>query len=278
MLRTVILNPYLKQVSGTLEQITDINCIHLKLNLNYTDCTQDDIIRLYALSTAHAAMTPYLVHSFGSDFKSPIESTIYESDIFSLGYKLFEIDTYVITKYNPGCEIAVAAAFFGLEWSASRFLKAKEQNEDADINSPLKRAKQILDDRKSTAQNGEPDFYANEIIQNLSNHPQMAIKGIDNYNWYKINRDVQVSSLSGVRHALSNKYAIMAMNDCGYYAVGILKTNPHHIALAITASRNICPMPQLADCVSYVDGFHIAGIFLGEDGQYFEKYLQNTKL
>ena len=240
MLRTVILNPYLKQVSGTLEQITDINCIHLKLNLNYTDCTQDDILRLYALSTAHAAMSPYIVHSFGSDFKSPIESTIYESDIFSSGYKLFEIDTYVITKYNPVCEIAVAAAFFGLEWSASRFLKAKEQNEDVDINSPLSRAKQILDDRKSTSQNGEPDFYANELIQNLSKHTQMTIKGIDNYNWYKI--------------------------------------NPHHIALAITANQNICPMPQLADCISYVDGFHIAGIFMGKDGQYFEKYLQNTKL
>jgi len=152
MLKTVILSPYCKYASGTMEQTSDAHSIKLRLNLDCRDCNEDDIIRLYALSTAHAAMQPYLVQSFEGNFLSPLESVIYESDIFSLGYKLWEIDTYVITKFTKDTETAVAAAFFGLEWSASRFLKDKGEITDVDSDSPLKRAKQILDNRKNTNQ------------------------------------------------------------------------------------------------------------------------------
>jgi len=277
MLKTVILSPYCKYASGTMEQTSDAHSIKLRLNLDCRDCNEDDIIRLYALSTAHAAMQPYLVQSFEGNFLSPLESVIYESDIFSLGYKLWEIDTYVITKFTKDTETAVAAAFFGLEWSASRFLKDKGEITDVDSDSPLKRAKQILDNRKNTNQKENSDFFAKEFSRNVSNHVKATVNGIENYHWYKIKHNTTISTLSAVKHTLSGKYALMAINDCGYYLAGINKNDNHHIAIAIAANQNICPMPQLSDCVSYIDGFHIAGIYLGDDGQYFEKYLQNQK-
>ena len=275
MIKTVILSPYCKQASGTIEQTSDANSIKLRLNLDYPHCSENDILRLYALSTAHAAMQPYLVQSFEGNFKSPVESVVYESDIFSLGYKLREIDTYVITKFNKDTETAVAAAFFGLEWSASRFLKNKDDVTDVDSDSPLKRAKQILDSRKTANRKAESDFFAKEFSENLSKHVKTSVNGAQGYHWYRIEQNTSVSTLSSVKHILSGRYALMAINDCGYYLAGINKNDNHHIAIAIAANQNICPMPQLSDCISYVDGFHIAGIYLGDDGQYFEKYLQN---
>ena len=142
---------------------------------------------------------------------------------------------------------------------------------------PLSRAKEILQSRKAPTKNDESNIYAAEFKKNAQKHSKVNIDGENNYDWYKIMQNTVISSLSGVRHALSNKYAAMAINDSGHYLAGICKNDYRHIAIAIPSCRNICPMPQLSDCCNYIDGYHIAGIYLGEDGQYFEKHLQNNE-
>ena len=280
MLRTVILSPYSKDVSGTFEQNTEGNAIYIKFKISCDNMCDNDILRLYALSTSHAAMTPYLAESFSPEGDTFI-CEIYEKDVLPTGYRLSDVDTYVITKFNNSGETAIAAAFFGLEWSASRFLREKSKSEKEieetmEKDMPITRASQLLNSRKCSPDIPKQKEYNREFIDNSKKHPEISILGFDNYKWYKIPKDSVISSLSSVRHTLSGKYAVLATNDSGHFVAGINKNDSRHIAIGIPSGKNICPMPQLSDCTSYTGGYHIAGIFLGEDGQYFEKCLQNN--
>ncbi len=275
MRKTVVISPYEKNISGTLTHFVENQTLHIKLNLS-ARCGENDILRLYALSTSHAALDPYLAEIYDGNSGSFPEAKIEEKDVLGTGYKIPDFDTFVITRYNEQKEEAIAAAFLGLEWSAAKFLKKDTNANSPTPDTPMDRAKEILGKRKGTLQSQKTDMYANEFRANASKYHTVSLQGADGYSWYKITDAKSITRLSGVAHALSNSNAISALKQSGHYLAGICKSDFHHIAIAIPECRHICPMPQLSDCCEYVDGYHIAGIFLANDGQYFEKCLQKA--
>ncbi|MBQ7900887.1 MAG: hypothetical protein IJ365_02835 [Clostridia bacterium] len=282
MNKTVVISPYQKDISGTLEHNIINDKLVIRLRLNHPEYNQQDIFRLYAMSTSHAARSPYLAEIFDvsdTEFHAEIDKNIAEGS----GYNINDIDTYVVTKFNEREEIPIAGAFMGLEWSAARFLKKQDRHSTQNQSeprpdTPVENAKQILKSRKKpgSVSKQQIDMFAQKFADSIKDFEKLEISKGDGYEWYKVtSRDVPCA-LSAVRHVLSNQNAVTAMRSAGHYIAGIAKSDFHHIAIGIPACPHVCPMPQLTDCCDYADGYHIAGIFLANDGQYFEKYLQNS--
>ncbi len=273
MRKTVVISPYENNASGTLTHCIENGVMRIKLNLNI-NCSENHILRLYALATSRAALKPYLAEIYDGCMGSFSEACVEEKDVSGSGYSIYDFDTFVLTRYCDKSETPIGAAFLGFEWNAAKFLK-KEDNEKSVLpEAPLSRAKDILGKRKGVAKNGTIDHFAQEFEQNASKYQPTHIQGGDCYNWHKIQGMSVIAELSAVRHALSGGGASNAINAAGHYIAGVCKNDFHHIAIGIPSPQGVCPMPQLADCCEYVGGYHIAGIFLANDGQYFEKYLQ----
>lgn len=275
MRKTVVISPYDKNTSGTLTHCIENGVMRIKLNIN-TLCNNNFVLRLYALATSKAALKPYLADIYDGCTSSMPETCVSENDVSGSGYSLYDFDTFVITKYCEKNETPAGAAFLGFEWNAAKFLKAETTEKSINPEQPLEKAKNILNVRKTIKNANLTEFYAKEFITNASKHEQLFISGADEYRWYKIPQSTVISSLSSVNHAISNTNGVNAINNSGHYIAGVFKKNIFHIAIGISSPQNNCPMPQLSDCCKYCSGYHITGIFLADDGQYFEKYLQKS--
>ncbi len=280
MQKTVVITPYQKEVSGTLEHERQFDDIVIRIRLNHPVYQNEDILRLYALSTAHAARRPYLADIF--DVQSQLLCARIKPDaVPAIGYALDDIDTYIITVYNQQNETAIAGAFLGLEWCAARFLNttATTDCDEPKPDTPLENAKILLETHKGA---GATQSRIQAIVKSfetaVADFEQLSLAGGDSYIWYRINGDTQLSAPSAVRHILSGNAALSAIRVAGHYIAGICKDDNRHIAIGVPACRYNCPVPQVADCCVFADGYHIAGIFLANDGQYFEKCLQNVQI
>ena len=283
MKKTVVISPYVKGVSGTLDHESDGGCITVHIRLNHS-AGEDSILRLYALSTAHAVKMPYLAEMFDGRSED-MSALIGKDDLNAVGYAMEDIDTYLITEYSPEGEWALAGAFLGLEWCAPRFLQPKyklpnsTQSVSTDEplpNAPLSKAKEILDERRNGAFGAEyADAAAERFGAEVSVYPVVTIKGCDMYRWHRIDNAAPIGLLSSVAHIIKGSRTRSIIGTYGYYVAGVCRRDAHHIAVGIPSDIHIDPSPQVSDCSRFCDGYHITGIFFAKDGQYFEKYLQN---
>ena len=284
MKRTVIISPYVKGVSGTLEHEREGDFIKIHIMLNHPELGSDSILRLYALSTAHAARKPYLAEIFDADAGDMTACIRYE-DISAFGYTPEDIDTYLVTEFASGREKPLAGAFLGLEWCAARFLQQNNlktagndavTDDEPKAGTPLNRAKELLSIRQGgMVSNERIDALIGELVVELREYSAVSLTGNNLYHWYRIDRDIAVGRFSSVAHIVNGSRTRSALRTYGYYIIGILKRDKRHIAVGIPGDRQNCPTPQVADCSEFLGGYHITGIFLANDGQYFEKYLQN---
>lgn len=284
MKRTIILSPYKNNFSGTAELIPVENSIKVRLTLNHPGPASEGDFRVYALSTSRAAAEPCVLGVFSqSGTSDEFMAELTAERASEAGYRIADIDTCLVTVTDGGREEAVAAAFFGLEWNAARFLNRKspkvEPAEAGDVtaDTTVGNARRLLEDLKSTATVSDKKIekYIDAFRKEISRFEKCNDLESDGFEWYKITLGNTVTNLSSVRHVLSGGFASAALNAAGYYIAGIRRGDARHIAIGIPGCRHVCPMPQLSDCCSYSCGYHIAGIYLGGDGQYFEKYLQN---
>ena len=284
MKKTVVLSPYINGVSGTLEQEMTSESIRIHIVLNHSARGEDSILRLYALSTSHAAKKPYLAEIFDADARD-MTACIRREDIVAVGYSPENIDTYLLTEYTSDKEKPLAGAFLGLEWCAARFLQQKnslisQEGNCADYEpnpgTPLNRARELLSERQGERVSDERiDALVYEFGAEVSKYSAISFPGNSLYRWYRIDKDIPVGNLSSVTHIVTGSRTRSALRNYGYYIIGILSHDGRHIAVGIPSDRQNCPVPQVSDCSEFLDGYHITGIFLANDGQYFEKYLQN---
>lgn len=293
-MNSIIISPYTKGVSGTAERTSTESSTSIRFDINHPQYETGDMLRLYVMSTSHAAHSPYLIGYYEAKGSADTLSGNFTDD--NLKDKTFsrsDADTYLITHYDGKNEEPVAAAFFGLEWNAARFLTATaddgedKQNADGRIHSEhgnsncdaaIANAKKVLGGLKNGKKisKAKIDEYISGVKKTLSAYePLEGELAADGYEWHKITGKSRITNLSAVSHILSGKYAMSAVNRAGYYIAGIKNDDPCHIAIGIPECRHVCPMPQLRDCCVFSGGYHIAGVYLADDGQYFEKYLQN---
>ncbi len=283
MKKTVVISPYIKGVSGTLEHESDGGCIRIRITLNHPDLGGDSILRLYALSTSHAARMPYLAEIFDADARE-LCAVINQEDIAAVGYTPENIDTYLVTEYKSGREKPLAGAFLGLEWCAARFLQQNNasavkgqvyKDDEPKPNTPIHQAKDLLSARRGeVASSDRIDALAAKFAIEVERYPAISLPGNSIYRWYRIDKDTPIGNLSSVAHIVKGHRTRSALHTYGYYIIGILTGDKRHIAVGIPSDRQSSPTPQVSDCSGFLDGYHVTGIFLANDGQYFEKYLQ----
>lgn len=309
-MNSIIISPYTKGVSGTAERVCTADSVSIRFDMNHPAYADGDMFRLYAMSTSHAAEQPYLIGYYEAKGRSGTVSGEFTAKAVSdKSFNICDADTYLVTKYDGDSEEPVAAAFFGLEWNAARFLTADTRGETGTehkaAQSREKHEKPGNHERCGSLENsGVQDDMAvanaKKILGGMKNGKKISrakineyVSGIkknlaayeiigsdtelesDGYEWHRVTGGSGITNLSSVRHILSGRYAAAAVGKAGYYIAGVRKDDPCHIAIGIPECRHVCPMPQLRDCCVFSGGYHIAGVYLAEDGQYFEKYLQN---
>ncbi len=280
MNKTVILSPYDKYISGTMERVFSKDRLMLNCVINHPLYESGQILRLYALSTSHAGEKPYLVGYYESTGKSTrIESLVDFSDVFEKSVRYS--DTYLVTKYDGKNDEPLAAAFYGLEWNVPRVLKSpprvfKASVESEEISDDLticnaKKTLQSLKDKKSVDKS-KVEKYISDFLKSIDAYKSFELIDNNDFYWKKITGPVCALGLSSLRHILSNRLAVSAIEKAGFYVIGIKKDDPCHIAVAISCEDGFCPMPDLSDCCFFDGRFHIVGVHLADDGQYFEKH------
>ncbi len=309
-MNSIIISPYAKGVSGTAERVCTADSVSIRFDMNHPAYADGDMLRLYAMSTSHAAEKPYLIGYYEAKGHSGTVSGEFTAEsVADRSFNIGDADTYLVTRYDGENEEPVAAAFFGLEWNAARFLSAAPIDETGAVQRNVKKhensekrlkrentlkkennaphddiavanAKKVLGGMKSGKKisRARINEYISGIKKNLDSYE--VIGGdteleSDGFEWHRITGSSGITNLSAVRHILSGRYAAAAVGKAGYYIAGVKKDDPCHIAIGIPECRHVCPMPQLRDCCVFSGGYHIAGVYLAEDGQYFEKYLQN---
>lgn len=280
MKRTVILSPYKKEFSGTAVFSDRL----IRLTVNHPVLPEGSVLKLYSLSTSRAAAYPRQAGCYEpTGVCTEIASELPDNAAEKNSPRPEQNDTYLITVVTGHREEAAAAAFFGLEWNAARFLtgrlpESEEPTEEPKDNT-LENAQNILDSMKKGNRISleKINGFTEEFKRNIQRFEKCSELAGDGFEWYRITAGSTVSRLSAVKHVLSAKAAERGLREAGYYIAGIKKEDCRHIAIGIPGCRHVCPMPQLSDCCSFESGYHITGIYLGDDGQYFEKYLQKDK-
>ena len=285
MNKTVILSPYDKYISGTMERFFSKDKLTLNCVINHPCYEDGHILRLYALSTSYAGDKPFLVGYYEFTGKSTrVEAGINFSECSEKSVR--HSDTYLVTKYDGQNEIPLAAAFYGLEWNVPRALKTtpkifgssinnEELSEDMTICNAEKTLNSLKD--KKIVDKSIVKKYISDFLNSIDAYTTFDLLDNTDFVWKKITGPVCAKGLSSLFHILSNRPAVSAIEKAGFYLIGIKKDDPHHIAVAIPCDKGFCPMPDLSDCCFYDNGFHIVGVHLADDGQYFEKHLQNDK-
>lgn len=285
MNKTVILSPYDKYISGTMERVFSGDTMVLNCVVNHPCFEDGQILRLYALSTSYATETPFLAGYYEFTGKSTrIELAVDFSKTFEKSVRYS--DTYLITKYDGQNDEPLAAAFYGLEWNVPRVLKSPPKTFKASLEKEeifddltICNAKKTLDSLKvkKSADKSTVEKYISDFLKSIDAYSTFEQVDNKDFLWKKITGPVCTVGLSSIKHILSNHLAVSAIEKAGFYVVGINKADSRHIAVAIPCADTFCPMPDLSDCCFFKDGLHIVGVHLADDGQYFEKYLQNEK-
>lgn len=305
-MNSIIISPYTKGVSGTAERVCTADSVSVRFDMNHPAYADGDMFRLYAMSTSHAAETPYLIGYYEAKGHSGTVSGEFTAEsVADKSFNIGDADTYLVTRYDGEIEEPVAAAFFGLEWNAARFLTAAPTEDGGKAHKPVEnREKNERNEKTAQKKSAVNDDIAvanaKKVLGGMKNGRKISrakineyVSGIkknlaayeiiggdtelesDGYEWHRVTGGSGITNLSAVRHILSGRYAAAAVGKAGYYIAGVKKDDPCHIAIGIPECRHVCPMPQLRDCCVFSGGYHIAGVYLAEDGQYFEKYLQN---
>lgn len=193
------------------------------------------------------------------------------------GYVSLDIDTYVICerKYGEAKYNLFAKGFTGLIWNVDTRVM---QMSDSSING----AKKTLAEMKNTndiAKSAKTrDKYIKQINEKLSGFSRISFFPPP-YEWFFINKCEPIYNLSSLKHALFVPSAADAVYNNGGYYMGIYQ---NHLAIAVKMQNNNIPLSTLNDVAQIIkknnDGENIdkycaAGIFLDDDGQYFEKIL-----
>ena len=284
MNKTIIMSPYSRDVSGTIELTSYNKGIRIRVNINHGNFSENAFFKLYALSTSRAGNNPLFAGLYEITGTATIINCEISSDTAEKnGYLISDIDTYLLTSCEEEREEPVGAGFLGLEWNASRFLKKVQKNNDNVIlndpspDSPMENGKKLLKKMKSKniLSDERLDTFMAQLRKVISKCPRFDDFDEGNFKWYKISEDNMLTNLSSVRHIVANPVAISSVKASGYFIAGINQNNNRSIAIGIPACRHICPMPQISDCCQYANGYHITGIYFDNDGQYFEKHLQN---
>lgn len=261
-MKTAFIIPYDADVSGVIDCYVRGNA----LVVNYSICFKNTVgvVRIFGLSSRKPCNKPLKIHVpvfEGSTAAGKKE--VDEAAIAYYGYCPEDIDTFVLTLANNK-QIA-GAGFASLSWNVVKAMKEAAHEHIEKIEDIAERIKEapLTENAYKNVTVGIDEFCQKLIVADVS--------PVDGYNWYKNPKNVYPLELSAYKHITDTDEFYKAHQNSRQYLFGI--KDICHTALALECEGNN-PFVTAADCAVYTNGFWVVGVWLGKDGQYFERVEQ----
>lgn len=235
-------------------------------------CACRDIYKLCALSSRKPFNKPVVADTLEFCGETAQGSRhISAESLASSGYSCEDIDTFVIVKKQSDGSWGetVSRCFKNLVWDTEGAFKIP--SDDYIVKNPVERARQALKSvKKLTAGSacGADKIWIEKVRQAASCLRESSEPLPEGYRWY-ISEDIRPAvPLSAYRHLLFVTEFMHNFDRNGYWLFGIGPQG--HTALAAKAD-GCNPFINAADCAVKIGGYWTVGVYLGEDGQYFER-------
>ena len=269
-MKTLIFTPFDDDAGGIIEFCSADGRLKLKYNLK-TACNENGIIyKLYGLCAKKPFNTPCILDTV--EFINNISASkrdISRGTLAEHGYTSDDIDTFVIAKKNmETLEInPSAAAFDSLVWDV---FGAFSVFQPVKVKNPVEHGREVLESIHMRTRTDNP-----EIKKIWCDKIDAAVVGLERSSvdigcgceWYEI-RDIRPPvPLPAYRHLLFVTEVAELYDKNGFYLFGRGKDG--HTALAIK-TRGLNPFVNADDCAKRLGDYYAVGVYLGDDGQYFE--------
>lgn len=271
-MKTLIFVPLSDDVSGFMDLYENNHGIKIKYAFNLCKNEEHIMYKLYGLSAKKPMTEPLIIDTVEfKDGYSSAEKNITYAMIEERGYFGTEIDTFVLVKKNiVTSEVTIAAkCFLGLVWNAD---SAFELKTEIDIANPIQRGIEALEhlkERTATKDLKKYLIWHDKIKKSLKKYEPVKSDISDKYVWYKINSVNPPVDLSSYKHLLFVSGVMEIVYKKGYYLFGYGLQG--HTAFALEFEGDVNPFVNADDCSEKIGNFYTVGVFLAEDGQYFEK-------
>lgn len=271
-MKTLIFVPEEDEVSGIVELLEKDDRLKIKYDFKIKNINSDWMYKLYGLSAKKPFNPPFAVDT--AELKSGYASSEREftaAALFERGYLPYELDTFALVRKNPvTAEVKVAASCFSsLVWEVSgAFYKPHFEP----IKSPVERGREILSAIKERTATPDPELkkiWLKRIDDGLNGFLKSKVSLSDRYEWYKIGDIRPPAPLPAYKHLLFVTPVTELFCENGFYLFG--KGEDGHTALAVRTDGEINPFVNADDCAEKIDDYYAVGVYLGDDGQYFER-------
>ncbi len=256
----------LKQFDSDTEGVIDYTAIGDSLKVRY--CIKSghsqSIVKLFLASSVKPSNEPIVADTL--EFRSGSasgEKTISSYDAAYNGYRVGDIDTFLVVNTDAGNLTLLSSAFAGLYWDVESAL-ARVQS--AKTDKSLLNARRILQGR---VRESCPDGYAdvlNQLKKLTEVLPVCKVIPLPGLKWYTVeSSDVPISA-GAYEHILtpdakkliaeSGHPLLFGMGDDGFTAIAAMNTTKN-------------PFENASDCTVVKGGYFVVGVQFKEDGQYF---------
>ncbi len=265
-METLILKPFDSDMEGVIEFSMSGDSLKVRYCIKYNQ--PESIVKLFLASALKPNNVPVVAHTL--EFRSGSatgEKTISSYDAAYNGYRLGDIDTFLVAKADEGNLTLLSSAFSGLYWDAESALSRLQPQK---VDRSLFNAQRILQGR---VRENCPDGYA-QVISQLhkvtENLPVCKVGPLSHLKWYTMERyDIPISA-GAYEHILtpdakkviaeSGQPLLFGVGDSGFTALA-----------AKNISKN--PFDNASDCTVVIDGYFVVGVQFKENGQYFARPL-----
>lgn len=244
--------------------------LYIKYSIEFKE-NITDIFKLTALSSKKPFAVPIVADTaVVENLCAASQREISHATLVRHGYTADDIDTFVLIKKcaDGSWGDAATRCFGGIVWDAEGAFKA---DLTAISHSPTEKGKEILKSIKELTKCRSP-----ETAQKWREKVSAAVNGMERcknapvmgYEWYTSYDIRPPVPLSAYRHLLYVTQVITCFDRDGFYLFGT--ADGGHTALAVRSDGSN-PFVNADDCAVKNGSWWTVGVYLGDDGQYFEK-------
>lgn len=256
-METFILKNLKDGISAVVDYYPKYDSIKTVYNIR---CTDSGIYKLVAMSSLKPSFEPMIVDT--PEFKNSFAQgnrEITSRDSSYKGYRLSDIDTFVLAQKTPEGFLPVAVHFCRLAWDfgANEFFLPSFQTEES-----IRRAQKVLDSIKTASDSAVFDKYVQKLNFFKTLFKKSHLSPLDSFEWYEVCCKSHIEGISAYRHALGQldkKISFLwGVKDDGI------------TALAVKSDLNFS-FPNVSDCVIKCNDYYVVGVVFRKEGQYFAK-------
>ena len=246
--------------------------LFISYNIRARFVPQGHVYKLYALCSSKPGNQPLVIDTpefcidEAAGKKRFSKQCLLEQNLFA-----DEIDTFVIADKNlsDNTQRVIATGFERDSWNVDLVF----ENAKITVESPLERAAEVLEKIKSRTARSDASlckYWRDAVNMSCQNTPRSKNCPSDKYEWYSFANIIPPVELGAYEHILFCARTVRAFAKNKEYLFGVGEGG--HTAVALR-EECINPFENADDCAVKIGDYYVVGVYLGNDGQYFERVL-----